>query len=235
MRCWVSSSSNVSVLGRYLAAWQICPAGETLPGRLNEFYQALLEANKSCNLTRITAYRDFLYKHIADSLLAAAAWPELQREALQVADVGCGGGFPGLPLALAFPQLRCTEIDRTGKKIACVRGFIERLGLDNCEAVHGNARELSRLEQYQSRYEVVVSRAVADTPALIRDCRGFLKARDGVLIVCKTPDQIGEERQLVEREAAKARLTVRASEIYELPENLGRRQFWLLTNTSYPD
>ena len=91
----------------------------------------LIEVNQTTNLTRITEENDFNIKHVADSLGLALCFPELPKESLRIADLGCGAGFPSLILALAFPHWHITSIDSTGKKINFVRSAAEKLGLSN--------------------------------------------------------------------------------------------------------
>ena len=219
-----------SALLAWLGTHQLQPPPEW-PARIARFHQLLLAANADCNLTAITGYGDFLHKHIADSLLLAAACPALRTAALDLADIGCGGGFPGLPLALTFPRLRCVEIDSLAKKVALVGRFIEDLHLTGCRAVAGSARELARRPEFAGHFDLVVVRAVGDTPDLIKTCRGFLKPA-GQLVAYKTPAQVEAERLLVEREAAKFHLAVSVSPIFDLPASAGQRQFWLLTRAA---
>jgi 16S rRNA (guanine527-N7)-methyltransferase len=194
---------------------------------IRHFHALLRTANEVCNLTRITTWEDFLAKHVADSLLLVRHVPALRENTLRVADVGCGGGLPGIPLALTFAHLQVVEIDSVGKKIDQVRSFLQALALDGCEAVCGRARELARMEAYREGFDVVVARAVSATPELIREGRRLL-APNGILVAYKTAAQTQEERPKVEREAAKAGLTPTLTPVDELPGGQGERQFWLL-------
>ena len=78
----------------------------------------------------------------------------------RIADVGCGGGFPSVPLAIMFPEAKFTAVDSIAKKITVVRGVAGSLGLENLEAVN------MRFEQLPLRFDYVVSRAVADAGTL---------------------------------------------------------------------
>lgn len=213
---------------QYLESLGIIPPAGT-GERLRAFHRMLTTANNRHNLTRITEFDDFLFKHVADSLLVAAAWPPVARSRLFVADVGCGAGFPGLPLAILFPGISTVEIDSSTKKISCVEHFVEDLDLPRCRPTVSRARELSRRAGYRGAFDLVLARAVSDTPSLIRECRLFLKPTGSALIAYKTPRAIAEEKTLVEREAAKAHLEVNASDVYRLPRQRGERQFWILS------
>lgn len=79
----------------------------------------------------------------------------------RVLDVGCGGGFPSIPLAIMFPEARFTAVDSIGKKITVVRGVADSLGLDNITALN------MRAEQLTQRFDYVVSRAVTDMSTLL--------------------------------------------------------------------
>ncbi len=87
---------------------------------------------------------------------------------MRVVDVGTGGGFPGIPLAILFPEAHFHMIDGTGKKIAAVKGVIESLGLKNATA------EQVRSEEHHGRYDVIVSRAVTALPDFIKATRHLL-------------------------------------------------------------
>lgn len=100
---------------------------------------------------------DFLYeKHILHSL-GIAKIMEFAPET-KVLDVGTGGGFPGIPLAILFPDAHFTLIDSIGKKITVVQAVSEELGLKNITAIHGRAEKL------KEKFHFVVSRAVTRMP-----------------------------------------------------------------------
>jgi len=177
---------------------------------INQFsaYTALLlEWNKKFNLTRITDPAEIAVKHYLDSLtcLAAARFPE----GALVADVGTGAGFPGVPLAIARPDLRLVLIEATRKKLAfleVVRDAIlsqhpailslSKDGVPRIELVHARAEEVGRLPEHRERYDVVVARAVAEMRVLAEYCLPLVKV-GGVFIAQKRPD--------VEHELARAR------------------------------
>lgn len=103
---------------------------------------------------------DSLYLHHVLHSLAIARVCRFA-DGARVADVGCGGGFPSVPLAIMFPGVRFTAVDSIGKKITVVRGVSESLGLRNLEAVN------MRFEQLPKRFDYIVSRAVTDTKTLV--------------------------------------------------------------------
>lgn len=123
---------------------------------------------------------DSLYeKHILHSLGIAKVM-EFE-PGTKVLDVGTGGGFPGIPLAILFPEAHFTLIDSIGKKITVVKAVSEEIGLQNIEAVHGRA------EQLKQKFHFVVSRAVTQMPEFLRWMKGkfekeqFNSRHNGVL------------------------------------------------------
>ncbi|MBF6611317.1 MAG: 16S rRNA (guanine(527)-N(7))-methyltransferase RsmG [Chryseobacterium sp.] len=108
---------------------------------------------------------DSLYeKHILHSLGIAKVMAF--EPGTKVMDVGTGGGFPGIPLAILFPEAHFTLIDSIGKKITVVKAVSEEIGLQNIEAVHGRA------EQLKQKFHFVVSRAVTQMPEFLRWMKG---------------------------------------------------------------
>lgn len=91
----------------------------------------------------------------------------------KVLDVGTGGGFPGIPLAILFPDTQFTLVDATGKKIRVVEEVISGLRLTNSTALQ------SRVEQMDEKFDFIVSRAVAAMPTFVHWTRGRLKKQSG--------------------------------------------------------
>lgn len=118
----------------------------------------LLRWNKAYNLTSVDRPADVLTHHLLDSLSAA---PLLA--GATVADVGTGGGFPGLPLAIVCPQRRFTLIDAVEKKLRFVSHAARTLGLSNVATLHARVEALARLPR---PFDTVVTRAFAPLPRL---------------------------------------------------------------------
>lgn len=214
---------------------------------MRRLYAHLVAANREDNLTRITAEADFWVKHVADSVSVGLLVPGLvggaadasaaelaggERRALRVADVGCGAGFPLLPLAWASPNLDLTGFESRGKKADFVAREIARLGLANARGVPRRAREAARLPEHAGRYDVVLLRAVGAAGEMVRECRRLLRHGPGAMMVhYKTPDGAVAERALADREAGKYGLVVETSRTIELPERGGARQFLTMRRT----
>ncbi len=183
------------------------------------FKTVLYETNRTLNLTRIPE-SEFWSKHIADSISIA---PYLQGKH-NLCDVGCGAGFPSLPLAAAFPDLQVTAVDSTGKKIDFVLRAAETMGLENLEALHARANELAREEDYSRHFELVTARAVGDSLKLIREVSGLLR-KNACLYVYRTPDQCDRERAELQKQAIRFQCTAS----FELPDHAGTRLFMILS------
>ena len=148
-------------------------------GHGEDKYDALLDElerwNKKVNLTAIRQREEMVTHHIRDSL---AALPLLKGQ--RILDVGTGGGFPGLPLAIAEPDRQFDLIDGNNKKIMFVQHAAGLLDLDNVQAVK------ARAEDYAPgyRFDTVIARAVATVPRLL-GLAGHHVGEDGVFIALK--------------------------------------------------
>jgi 16S rRNA (guanine527-N7)-methyltransferase len=160
----------------------------------------LLEWNERINLTAITDPTEILTHHFLDSLACALPLsPPRRRAPLSLIDIGSGAGFPGLPLAIAFPSWQVCLLEATGKKVRFLAAAIEALGLSNASAVHGRAEEVAHLPLYRGSFDIATARAVASLPALLEYCAPFVKP-GGLMLLPKKGD-LGEELQLGKRAA----------------------------------
>ncbi len=157
-----------------------------LPERFEILYEKLTETNQVMNLTALTERRDIIIGHFADSLSAADEIPEGAR----VIDVGCGGGFPTLPLAIARPDLSVTALDSTTKKLVFVADMAKELEL-SLETLAMRAEDASKMPQYRENFDVCVSRAVARLSILDEICLPFVK-KGGLFIAMKGADADAE-------------------------------------------
>jgi 16S rRNA (guanine527-N7)-methyltransferase len=147
--------------------------------RFEVLYENLVETNKVMNLTALTEQRQVILGHFADSLMAV----DKIKEGAKVIDVGCGGGFPTLPLAIARPDISITALDSTAKKLTFVSGMAEKLGL-SVKTLAMRAEDASKMPEYREKFDVCVSRAVARLNVLDEICLPFVK-KGGTFVAMK--------------------------------------------------
>ena len=153
------------------------------------YYEMLTEWNQVMNLTAITEYEDVMKKHFIDSISLVKAI-DLSKD-LSVIDVGTGAGFPGLALKIAFPNLKVTLLDSLNKRIQFLDAVIADLELNDIEAIHGRAEDFAKQEKLREKYDLCVSRAVANLSTLSEYCLPFVKV-NGLFVSYKS-EKIAEE------------------------------------------
>ncbi|MCO7123039.1 16S rRNA (guanine(527)-N(7))-methyltransferase RsmG [Ihubacter massiliensis] len=149
------------------------------------YMEGILKWNEAVNLTSITEPSRFIQKHYIDSLLSVI-YKEFQNAEL-IIDVGTGGGFPGIPLALAAPDKKFVLIDSLNKRIKIIKELCGELEIDNVTAIHGRAEELARNKNHRQKYDLCVSRAVANMATLSEYCLPFIR-RGGWFLAYKGPN-----------------------------------------------
>jgi 16S rRNA (guanine527-N7)-methyltransferase len=163
------------------------PQFEKYYDQLDKLANLVEQKSKEINITAIREYEKILEKHILDSLMCSKISLVEERLAKsEVLDLGTGGGFPGLPLAITHPNSNFVLLDSTRKKLDVVKEFAKDLGLSNVKTVWGRAEEVSK--EKASKFDVVVSRAVAFLPELITLCKPFIK-KNGLIVLYKQIDK----------------------------------------------
>ena len=142
--------------------------------RLGELYA---QWNERVNLISRKDFEHLYERHILHSLGIAKVVQF--GKGTRIVDVGTGGGFPLVPLAILFPQCTFHGIDGIGKKITAVKGVVEGLGITNCSA------EQVRSEDHKLKYDVIVSRAVTTLPEFLRMTRHLVIKGEGTLFYLK--------------------------------------------------
>ena len=138
-----------------------------------QYYELLVEWNSFMNLTAITDYDEVIKKHFVDSLSLIKAI-DLSKE-ISVIDIGTGAGFPGIPLKIAFPNLKITLLDSLNKRIKFLNEVIDKLELNDITAIHGRAEDFAKEKNYRQSYDLCVSRAVANLSTLSEYCLPYVK------------------------------------------------------------
>ena len=170
---------NKSELKRICAEFGV-NLDDTALDRFDRFAELLVEKNKVMNLTAITDPDEIIVKHFADSLTALSMIHI--PEGAKIIDVGTGGGFPGIPLLIARPDIELTMLDSTKKKLAFVQDSVNELGL-NATVLHKRAEEAGQSDLRES-FDFCVSRAVAALNVLSEYCIPFVKV-NGTFLAMK--------------------------------------------------
>lgn len=174
---------------------------------LCDFYNFLVEENNKYNLTRIISEEDVARKHFLDSISSKNFIPNTS----SVVDVGAGGGFPSIPLKIVRPDLNFTLLDSVNKKVEFLQESIKLLNLKNCKAIHCRVEDFAASPEFREKYDVCVSRAVANLRTLLEYCLPLVK-EGGLFIAYKGS---GAEEELAESMNALKILGAQLEEIYE--------------------
>jgi len=162
------------------------------------YMDLLLDWNNRVNLTAITDKEQIVLKHFVDSL---ALVKYMDISGAKMIDVGCGAGFPGLPLKIANDNIELTLLDSLNKRIVFLNEVIEDIGLFDVKALHGRAEDAAFDSSQRQSYDIAVSRAVARLNVLCEYCLPFVKV-GGVFVAYKgyDVDEELEEAQKAIRE-----------------------------------
>ena len=142
-------------------------------GLLNSYMDGILELNEKINLTAIRDRESFVVKHYVDSLTLTSE--KEYNSAESIIDVGTGGGFPGVPLAIYSPEKSFTLLDSLDKRLKNIDSICEELGIRNVRTLHQRAEDAGQNKELRETFDVCVSRAVADLAVLSEYCLPFVK------------------------------------------------------------
>lgn len=219
--------AGAAKLGLFLTSLQV--------ERFQRYYDELVGWNRRVNLTAIVDYEEVQVKHFLDSLTVAP----LIDESCRLLDVGTGAGFPGIPLKILFPDIALTLVESVKKKAAFLDHLVDCLGLDGVEVIAERAEVMAHDERYRERYDVVVSRGVADLATLAELTLPFCVV-GGLFIAMKKGDienevmaadnaihtlggRLREERRVELKELGEDRVLVVVDKLASTPGRYPRR------------
>lgn len=163
------------------------PNSDLILDNFETFHDMMIDYNSKHNLTSITEIPEALYKHYLDSILPF----ELFKDNSTVIDLGCGGGFPSIPLKIINNSLKFTAVDSVNKKTEFVNMVKNRLNFDNFTVIHSRIEELAFKKEYREQYDYVISRAVAPLNIILEYSAPFTKNNGH--IICYKGSKYKEE------------------------------------------
>lgn len=189
--------------------------------KLLKYYEMLIEKNKVMNLTAITEFDEVVEKHFIDSLCIVRVID--MEKVHSIIDIGTGAGFPGIPVKIMFPHIKVTLVDSLNKRVNFLNEVIENLELRDIEAYHGRAEDYGRDKKFREKYDLCVSRAVANLASLSEYCMPFVKP-DGYFISYKAgecEDEIDNSKNAIKILSGK----IEKVEKFSLPDSEISRSF----------
>ena len=160
--------------------------------QFDRYFELLIEWNRVMNLTGITEYDEVNLKHFTDSLTIVRI--KEMKNVSTLIDVGTGAGFPGIPIKIAFPNIKVTLLDSLNKRIKFLNQVVEELDLKDVVTLHGRAEDYAKKQEYREQFDLCVSRAVANLSTLSEYCLPFVK-KEGCFISYKSADSDEEIQQ----------------------------------------
>ncbi len=148
--------------------------------KLSTYKKFLLDWNQKINLTAITEDEEIWLKHFIDS----CTLDHYISNNSKIIDVGTGAGFPSVPLKIIKEDIDLTLLDSLNKRIDFLKILCENLKIDNVTFVHGRAEDIAHEDEYREKYDITVSRAVANLSTLSEYCLPFVK-KNGVFLCMK--------------------------------------------------
>lgn len=195
------------------------PCTEDQAALLCRHLDLLIEKNREMNLTRIDSVEDGVYLHIIDSVICLPSLGSLPFPK-RILDLGTGGGFPGIPLAVML-DADVTLLDSVRKKASAVGGFLAALGLSaRCTSLCARSEELATYAP--NSFDIVAARAVAQANILIEYAAPLLRS-GGILCAWKAHIS-DDERSAALRAAEICGMRIVSRETYELPYGYGHRE-----------
>ena len=149
-----------------------------------KYKDLIKEWNEKINLTAIKEDEEIVKKHFIDSI-KVFKFKELMN-AKNIIDIGTGGGFPGIPMKIIKPEINIVLLDSLNKRIKFLNEVIMELQLKDIKAIHGRAEDFAQEVQYREKFDIAVSRAVANLTVLSEFCLPYVKV-GGFFVAMKGP------------------------------------------------
>ena len=162
------------------------------------YMRLLQEWNEKINLTAITEDEEVIKKHFIDCIKAFKS--EAVKNAKTIIDVGTGAGFPGLPIAIMDPSIKVTLLDSLNKRINFLNTVVRSLDLNNVTTIHSRAEDGARQVELREKFDVAISRAVANMAVLSEFCIPYVKL-NGYFVALKGPaieEELKEGQKAIE-------------------------------------
>ncbi len=183
----------------------------------NKFRELLIKWNKTYNLTAITKPAEINEKHFLDSI----ACESLINKNARLLDVGCGGGFPGIPLKIVRPDLKITLLDATQKKCSFCRTVIRELNLQDIDVVCGRIED-KKVRASIGTFDTIISRATFSIADYLSNSLELLAYPNSTIIAMKSDDtkhEINEASKII----MNANLNIMQVEQFALPSSKSKR------------
>jgi len=192
-------SDNYKLVAKKLEQAKI-ECAEVQIQKLSLYMEGILRWNEKVNLTAITNPEEFVEKHYIDSLqvLDVADFQATD----SILDIGTGGGFPGVPLAIMCEKKNFILVDSLAKRLKIIDELAAEIGIGNVKTIHGRFEDLAHESEHRQKYELVLSRAVAEMSVLAEYALPFINV-GGSLIAYKTAGEKLEEEIEAARKSIK--------------------------------
>ena len=155
--------------------------------KFKKYMDLLLEWNEKINLTAITEEDEVILKHFVDSMTVL----KYIDEGTYIVDVGTGAGFPGIPVSIAKTNVNVTLVDSLNKRINFLQEVISEIDLTNIKAIHSRAEDFGQNKEHREKYDISVSRAVANLSVLVEYLLPLVKV--GGKCICMKGSEVEEE------------------------------------------
>ena len=155
--------------------------------QFKKYMDLLLEWNEKINLTAITEEDEVVLKHFVDSMTVL----KYIDEGASIVDVGTGAGFPGIPVSIAKDDVNVTLVDSLNKRINFLQEVISEINLTNIKAIHSRAEDFGQNKEHREKYDISVSRAVANLSVLVEYLLPLVKV--GGKCICMKGSEVEEE------------------------------------------